>query len=154
MNLKLFRALMALSLLLARLAGGTATAQQQNFLPAHLAFALRVEPEAGIVRLHFKVAPGYALYRDEIHVRLPHPSKTLSLQAPRFPRGTLRDDPFFGKRVIYQGTVNIDVPFKCSSNAHSIKLTVGYQGCAEAGLCYPPVTKQIRFKPAKGSCTG
>ena len=60
------------------------------------------------------------------------------------PRGVLKTDPFLGSQEVYLREVEGTVPFKrFDFGAHPLQIKVTYQGCAEAGLCYLPITKVL-----------
>jgi thiol:disulfide interchange protein DsbD len=53
-------------------------------------------------------------------------------------------DPYLGRQEIYQQQVQAIVPYsRTDAGAHPLQIKVTYQGCAEAGLCYPPITKVL-----------
>ncbi|HEV2212512.1 MAG TPA: protein-disulfide reductase DsbD, partial [Gammaproteobacteria bacterium] len=59
---------------------------------------------------------------------------------PDFPEGQIKNDPYFGTSEIYKQDIDILVPVTRSNGAGKFDLTAGYQGCAEAGFCYPPIS--------------
>jgi thiol:disulfide interchange protein DsbD len=94
------------------------------------------------VRLNWVIAPGYYLYRDRI--KASSDAATPSVGAPEFPQGQVKNDEYFGKQVVYHNELVIPLPVKRSGGGElKLPLTVTYQGCAEAGLCYPPVTHNV-----------
>jgi thioredoxin:protein disulfide reductase len=123
-----------------------------DFLEADQAFrfdALAAGPDR--VRLNWEIAPGYYLYRSRIKVTSPA-SATL-LGAAQMPGGQIKNDEYFGKQEIYHGELSAVVPVnRTGSAALDVPLQVTYQGCAEAGLCYPPITKSVTVHlPARAS---
>jgi thioredoxin:protein disulfide reductase len=114
-----------------------------DFLEADQAFrfdALAVGSDR--VRLDWEIAPGYYLYRARIKISSPG-SATL-LGAAQMPTGQIKNDEYFGKQEIYHGELSAVVPVRrTGSGALDVPLQVTYQGCAEAGLCYPPITKTV-----------
>lgn len=132
----------------------TATHAQEDFLDPEQAFPLQVEMIDGQhVRASWETAKGYYLYRD----RISFTSKTdgISLDAPALPSATLKNDPNFGDVYIYKGKLSIDVPVRGSG---TFDLLVKYQGCADAGLCYPPQKKTFSLSasaaPAPAATSG
>ena len=115
---------------------------EATFLAADQAFTLRTvvptEPDQP-VKLEWTIAPGYYLYRDRLEVTA-RPSGTL-VPIER-PPGEQKEDPNFGPMEVYHEGVVLAVP---SRGARS--LTVSWQGCAEAGLCYPPQTREVSLDP-------
>ncbi|TPM93728.1 protein-disulfide reductase DsbD [Mesorhizobium sp. B2-1-3A] len=87
----------------------------------------------GRLKLHWAIDGGNYLYRDSIEAKLG--DETLSLQTPASER---KDDPNFGEVEVYHNT--LDVAVEAPAAGH---LSVTYRGCAEAGICYPPISKDI-----------
>ncbi|MDP9899452.1 protein-disulfide reductase DsbD [Variovorax ginsengisoli] len=124
-------------LLLASLLAGPAHAAD-DFLAPEAAFALSVEPStraASSLNLHWKIAPGYYLYRDRIGVTATPADRATTVDKPA---GERKEDPNFGVMAVYHDAVTVGV-----SAPGAQALTVTWQGCAEAGLCYPPLTRTI-----------
>ncbi|MGA2564118.1 MAG: protein-disulfide reductase DsbD [Steroidobacteraceae bacterium] len=117
------------------------SARNDDFLPPELAFRLSASaPDAGHVRLDWIIAPGYYLYRDRIKI-LEDRGQT---GTPEFPPGEIKSDEYFGKQVVYHNELIASVPVVGqAAAARALSLQVTYQGCAEAGLCYPPITRTL-----------
>ncbi len=117
----------------------------QDFLPPEVAFrvAARVEsPDR--VRLSWAIAPGYYLYRSRLKFATTSPG--MSLAAPELPEGDTKSDEYFGKQVVYHMELIAHLGVLRATNAgQQLDLAVTYQGCAEAGLCYPPITRQFKL---------
>jgi thiol:disulfide interchange protein DsbD len=91
------------------------------------------------------VAEGYYLYKDKIKMAL-QDSTGLSLGDPTFPDSTRLDDPQYGDVEIFRGPLTVTFPILGLSNQPStLDLNAGYQGCADIGVCYPPIKKQVSF---------
>lgn len=115
---------------------------ETDFLPPDVAFRVGGSMEAGMAHVRFVIADGYYLYREKISIEAESPDLTLS--APQFPAGTMKTDAYFGSQEIYTQQVDVKVPVsRRDGGAHPIQLKVTYQGCAEAGLCYPPMSKVL-----------
>ena len=122
---------------------GTATAIGEDFLPADQAFrfAALAEGTDG-VRLDWQIAEGYYLYRGRIKVTTP--SARAQLGATQLPAGQIKNDEYFGKQEVYHHELIATVPVaRARDGSFDLPLQVTYQGCAEAGLCYPPITKMV-----------
>ena len=120
-----------------------ALAKQPKFLPVDQVFHVSgaaAGPDA--VRLNWSIRDGYYLYRSRLRVSAANGLKLGTLQLPA---GLIKVDPYFGREEIYRHTLTGLLPIERSSNAGSaeVSLRVTYQGCADAGLCYPPVTKTL-----------
>jgi thiol:disulfide interchange protein DsbD len=124
---------------------GASTNSGDNFLPPDRAFQFSATADsAQQLHLSWIIAPGYYLYRDRIKVASASPGLTLG--NPQYPAGTIKNDEFFGKQVIYHQALNVAVPVSRATAGTTAALRVTYQGCAEAGLCYPPITRQISLQ--------
>ena len=119
---------------------------QPEFLPVDQAFVLGpLELDHGRLEANWQIAKGYYLYRDRLKFRLVSPAGA-KLGAPQLPAGERHEDEHFGTQVIYRATLTADLPV--SGAAHGpYKVTVVYQGCADAGLCYPPQTRTLEVEP-------
>ncbi len=127
-----------------------------EFLPAEKAFRLsaaRVRDagdSAERVKLDWVIAPGYYLYRDRIKIA----DDSARIGAPEFPPGQTKSDEYFGEQVVYHNELIATVPLKAASaQPGALTLRVTYQGCAEAGLCYPPVTQTLTLQPTAAGPT-
>jgi thiol:disulfide interchange protein DsbD len=103
------------------------------------------------INLRWKIAPGYHLYRDRIAVAVDKPtSRDVELGPIDLPPGTPEQDAIQGKYQEYQQQVQVNVPIAAPSHA-PVTLLVNYQGCGDGSICYPPITKQIKFNLATNS---
>src|SRR5271154_2762178 len=113
-----------------------------DFLPPDVAFRLGARVDGDLLMVRWVIADGYYLYRQKIEVKAESPD--LLVLAPQLPKGLIKTDPYLGTQEIYTQQVEVAVPFKrFDAGAHPIQIKVTYQGCAEAGLCYPPITKVV-----------
>lgn len=125
------RTILAIVCLVALL-GGAAVAKVP--LPLDDAFRLQVERDAKAgLQLEWQIAPGHYLYREKILVA---GDKALVVTTPP---GEMKDDPNFGSTEIYHNQITVRLGETQSSGS----LRITYQGCAEDGICYPPVTKAL-----------
>jgi thiol:disulfide interchange protein DsbD len=113
-----------------------------DFLPPDVAFRVGASVDGNVVRVRWVIADGYYLYRRKIDIKAESPD--LAVAAPMLPQGALKSDPYLGTQEIYQRQVEATVPFtRFDAGAHPLQIKVTYQGCAEAGLCYPPISKVL-----------
>jgi thiol:disulfide interchange protein DsbD len=113
-----------------------------DFLPPDVAFRVGAAVEGNVVRVRWVVADGYYLYRSKIDIKAESPD--LVLAAPVLPKGMLKTDPYLGTQEIYKQQVEATAAYtRFDAGAHPLQIKVVYQGCAEAGLCYPPISKVI-----------
>ncbi|MBM5811618.1 MAG: protein-disulfide reductase DsbD [Gammaproteobacteria bacterium] len=118
--------------------------REQEFLPVDEAFVFQAYADSGPqVTLDWQIAPGYYLYRHRISARSLTPGVVLG--APELPTGLAKTDEFFGDVEVYFESLLGTVPVQAPAGVTAFDVEVGYQGCAEAGLCYPPVRKTIRI---------
>ena len=116
--------------------------KETDFLPPDAAFRVSARTEGNVVRVRWVIADKYYLYRQKIDIKAESPD--LNVAAPVLPKGTLKNDAYFGTQEIYQQQVEATVAYtRYDGGAHPLQIKVTYQGCAEAGLCYPPITKVI-----------
>ena len=112
-----------------------ATLAAQTFLEPERAFKFvaRVLDERSI-DVEFTVAPGYYLYREQLRFE----AAGATLGAPQLPPGKVKFDETFRKNVeTYRGVLRVAVPV--TQAASGFRLIVTSQGCADLGLCYPPM---------------
>jgi thiol:disulfide interchange protein DsbD len=113
-----------------------------DFLPPDVAFRVGARIDGNAVKVRWVIADGYYLYRSKIEVKAESPD--LVIGAPQLPPGTVKTDPYLGTQQIYTQQVEAVVPYsRIDAGAHPLQIKVIYQGCAEAGLCYPPITKVV-----------
>ncbi|ABB24422.1 protein-disulfide reductase DsbD [Pelodictyon luteolum] len=110
-----------------------------DFLDPDQAFKLKATlTDSNMVVLDWDIANGCKLYRDRITVNVGSGSATL--QEPVLPKGATITDEVTGEALeIYHDHLKVVVPI-VSADA-PFRLDVAYQGCADAGLCYPPLTR-------------
>jgi thiol:disulfide interchange protein len=113
-----------------------------DFLDPDVAFRAASRVDGNVLRVRWVIADGYYLYRQRMDIKAESPD--LKLGEPSFPQGTLKTDPYLGTQEIFTQQVEATVPFnRLDAGAHPIQVKITYQGCAEAGLCYPPISKVI-----------
>lgn len=85
------------------------------------------------ISAQFAIAEGYYLYQSKIEAET-DPDGLLT--EARYSKGEEKEDEFFGRQTVYHHTAQADWPYKQPQTPY--KLILKYQGCAEAGVCYPP----------------
>ncbi len=118
---------------------------RSNFTPADQAFVFDFQQNQHDLNLNWQVKEGYYLYRKQISIT-PAQAQVDPLQLPA---GVAHEDEFYGKSEIYRG--QLSVPVAVAQADKGATLTVTYQGCADAGLCYPPETKVIPLSEVKAA---
>lgn len=140
--IRFFRRLLSLTLLLGLFSGAAAWAAADEFLPPEKAFAFSSRVvDAHTVRLHWAIAPGYHLYRDRLTVQADAPG--VAWEPLVLPVGKDEFDTNFNKTMaVYREAVEVDVHL--TQGSATVPLTIGWQGCADAGLCYSPDSTQLQ----------
>jgi thiol:disulfide interchange protein DsbD len=106
-----------------------------NFLPPDQAFSFSATESPGAVDVHFRIADGYYLYRERFAFATRNGNATLG--DPQFPPGQVKFDQTFQKNEeTYRGEVTVRIPVKQAAGPFDLAVTS--QGCADAGICYPP----------------
>ncbi|QKJ88854.1 Thiol:disulfide interchange protein DsbD [Paramixta manurensis] len=118
-----------------------------QFVPVNQAFAFDFNQQADRLTLSWQVKPGYYLYRQQIKVVAHH----ARLATVALPAGQPHEDEFYGKTEIYPDNLSLPIVIKQADQGASITLT--YQGCAAAGFCYPPETRDIPLTAVASSHT-
>jgi thiol:disulfide interchange protein len=123
--------------------------QQTEFLPVEQAYQLEGELTAtGDLRLYWQITAGYYLYQHAFNVRVasPYQSEPLAID---YPPALNKTDEFFGEVQVYYDHADLIVPLP--SIEDSLTVSVTYQGCADAGLCYPPKTQYLIVNGSSGT---
>ncbi|UOK40400.1 protein-disulfide reductase DsbD [Pseudomonas palleroniana] len=115
-----------------------------DFLPVGKAFTFTSERlETGETQLYWQIADGYYLYKQRM--------KFDGLaDKPALPQGEAHSDEFFGEQEVYRQGLEVKIPAGVTG-----QVKLGWQGCADAGLCYPPqsITVDLGGNPAVAATT-
>jgi thiol:disulfide interchange protein DsbD len=115
-----------------------------EFLDPDEAFRVDVSeagPEELLIR--WDIADGYYLYRDKLDIRL-IAGDGVTAGPVSIPQGEIKHDEFFGDVQVFHHEIEARLPLQRDSGAATeVTVQLGYQGCAEAGICYPPIKKQL-----------
>jgi thioredoxin:protein disulfide reductase len=141
-------------LLLSLFVLSVARTNAQDFLDPEKAFVLQAQMvSSDKISLRFKIAPGYYMYRERFSFALD--TTHVKLGDPTMPTGRVKFDQTFNKEMeLYFTDAVIELPISAwPSNIapESFKLTASGQGCAEAGLCYPPQDFVLQLTPQSGA---
>lgn len=120
---------------------------QDALLPGEQAFQFFAEVVDGeTLHVDWRIAEGYYLYREKIKLNLVDSAPT-QLGRYAIPRGEPRVDEAFGRVEIFFNEVGFDVPVvRHSTKPHTIILQADFQGCAERGVCYPPMQQSVELQ--------
>ena len=123
--------------------------QQSEFLPVREAYQLDgALTRDGALRLYWQITDGYYLYQHAFKVRSLNGDTPASL-AIDFPPALSKTDEFFGEVQVYYNAADLTV--RLAEGAENLTVAVTYQGCADAGLCYPPETETLSIDLSSGS---
>ncbi|ONN68388.1 thiol:disulfide interchange protein [Herbaspirillum sp. VT-16-41] len=123
----------------------------EDYLPPEQAFQLSGRMvDAGTLELSYRIADGYYMYRDRFHFS----AEGATLGEPQFPPGKRKYDDNFQKEVeTYHQSVTARMPV--SGAVDRFTVVAVSQGCADKGLCYPPMTLKLTMSPqATGQSVG
>ncbi len=124
-----------------------------DFLNPDMAFQVTATPDGpDRVKLVWQIADGYYLYRARMKASIT--SDHAQSGALALPTGQSKTDEYFGRQEIYHHEVSATLPVaRAPGGSLDLPVSVTYQGCAEAGLCYSPITKTLNVN-LPGSGTG
>jgi thiol:disulfide interchange protein DsbD len=135
--------IMLLSLILIYSFTFTSHASENEFLPVDKAFVYKASMAGNTLIVHWDIADGYYLYQSRLKAKQEGESLDISfIQTP-----IEKQDEYFGKVQVFKH--NLDVSVKTINNS---AVMLSFQGCAEAGLCYPPV--KLKLNPAELPASG
>jgi thiol:disulfide interchange protein DsbD len=132
-----------------------AAVDESDLLPVDQAFALTATaPDRGRIELNWKIADGYYLYRHRIAVQ--SVDGAFRADPLQLPHGQKHHDEFFGEVETFRGQLVAVQAGAAAAGADHVTLKVKYQGCADAGVCYPPQTRTltVALPPAASVAAG
>lgn len=122
---------------------------EKDLLPVDQAFALTAQArDREHIEVRFDIAPGYYLYRHRTSVKA---DAAFTAEALQMPAGKKHHDDFFGEVETYRERLTAVLPGKAADGADSVTLEVRFQGCADAGVCYPPQKRNVQVRLPGGS---
>jgi thiol:disulfide interchange protein DsbD len=112
-----------------------------DFLPVDDAFRpVLTAMDGNTVELAIQVTPGYYLYKDKISAVAR--SDRAQVAMIELPAGEKKIDEYFGEMEVYHNDVfGTMILTRATPESMDVMVEVGYQGCADGGICYPPVTR-------------
>src|SRR5690554_4106264 len=111
-----------------------------DFLPANQAFKASVVLENQQLLAHWEIAEGYYLYQSQISIQ----ANEQALQPNFLSQATTKNDPNFGLVDVFYNTLELMASPDLPASLQTVELS--WQGCAEAGLCYPPRTETFQLQ--------
>ncbi len=122
---------------------------EKDLLPVDQAFALTAQArDRDRIEVRFDIAPGYYLYRHRTSVKA---DAAFTAETLQMPAGKKHHDDFFGEVETYRERLTAVLPGKAAEGAESVTLEVRFQGCADAGVCYPPQKRSVQVRLPGGS---
>ena len=124
---------------------GNAAHADEDFLDPAVAFKFSASEQAGEVVAHYAIADGYYMYRERFAFAVKTGDATL---APAdIPKGQVKFDETFNKNVeTYRGEIAIPIPVLHANGPFDLAVTS--QGCADKGICYPPMERIVHVSGA------
>jgi thiol:disulfide interchange protein DsbD len=110
-----------------------------SLLPASEAFQLSAQIVDDKVELNWSISSGYFVVKESIEISTAEPDQ---IGNAAFPQAVPTVDAFLGNINIYRGEQSVVLPIS-SENTNDLVLTIVFDGCADLGICYPPITKNI-----------
>jgi len=121
---------------------------QPEFLSPEQAFKAQAWVEGSQVFVLWDIEPGYYLYKEKLQLQLAEDSK-LKLEYLDYPEALSHEDEYFGITQVYYNQVELAGQISGATQNKQLNLTIHYQGCADAGLCYPPQKQNLQVSLAK-----
>ena len=117
---------------------------QDELLAVDDAFSPKIlEINSDNIKLRFNIADKYYLYKHAF--KFPNDDKQIKFGVAQIPDGQKKEDEFFGEVETYHHQIDIVIPYENPQGLDSSAFKFKYQGCAEAGVCYPPQTKTVEL---------
>lgn len=113
----------------------SSASSQSDFLPVSEAFQASAWHDGDSVFIGFDIADSYYLYRHQFAVS--SQADNVALAEPDIPQGTFTHDDFMGDVYVFRDKLVFEVPLE-APHSGPVALELTFQGCADAGLCYPP----------------
>jgi len=112
---------------------------EDDFLKPEQAFIFNFDQQGRSLKVSFDIAEGYYLYKKQFKFI----AEQAEIATVSLPRGIDHEDEFFGKQQIYLNYLEFVIPLKSVNEGATINIR--YQGCAKAGLCFPPIIKTVQL---------
>ncbi len=147
-----FRKISASILLLMLAASAALQAQEDELLPPEEAFALTARVEGDTLIAEYKIAPGYYMYRERFDFQIESSDAPTRFDVAVIPPGKIKNDEFFGRMETYRDRVSIKLPLLFEDKpATRLQVKAVSQGCADIGVCYPPLKQALAVDVASSA---
>lgn len=114
---------------------------QPEFLDPEVAYRIDLQArDSNTLMAQFTIEDGYYLYQNK--TRFSSQTEGVKIGNVVLPNGKIKTDEFFGEQVVYYKGLDVELPLlRASGEIDEVAVLVEYQGCAENGICYPPMKK-------------
>jgi thiol:disulfide interchange protein DsbD len=127
-------------------------AQEDDLLPPEEAFALTARVEGDTLIAEYKIAPGYYMYRERFDFQIESSDAPARFDVAVIPPGKVKNDEFFGRMETYRDSVSIKLPLLFDHTpATRLQVKAVSQGCADIGVCYPPLKQALAVDVASSA---
>lgn len=128
----------------------SAAQAEPDFLKVHEAFIFNERTVSNGVELSWEIADEYFLYFERFKFKALNDGMTIG--TPEFSqKGKAKNDPYFGEVHVIHNKLSVFLPITLAPGVLEGEIKVTYQGCAEAGLCYPPTRKTLMYLPVSST---
>ena len=124
---------------------------EDEFVPVEDAFKYTATADEQNVTVEWRAAQGYYLYKKRMGLTAATPGATVG--EPVYPKGEIHKDEYFGEQEVFRGTFKVSAPLTGAKPGDTVALKLQFQGCADAGLCYPPTVWDATVKVAAAAHT-
>jgi len=150
--MKICKNITALVLLLLLTGSPALQAQEEELLPPEEAFALIARMQGDTLIAEYKIAPGYYMYRERFDFQIESSDAPAAFDVALIPDGKIKNDEFFGEVETYRHAVAIKLPLRYQGAAASrLQVKAVSQGCADIGVCYPPLKQSLTVDVASNA---
>jgi thiol:disulfide interchange protein DsbD len=150
--MKICKQIFALGLLILLAQNPILHAQEEELLPPEEACSLSAWVEGDALIAEYQIAPGYYMYRERFEFQIESSNTPARFDVAVIPDGKVKEDEFFGKMETYRNSVRIELPLLFDGvAASSLQVKMTSQGCADIGVCYPPLKQSLAVELASNA---
>lgn len=150
--MKICKQIFALGVLILLAQSPVLQAQEEELLPPEEAFSLSAWIEGDALIAEYQIAPGYYMYRERFDFQIESSDTSARFDVALIPDGKVKEDEFFGKMETYRNSVKIKLPLLFDGKAaNSLQVKITSQGCADIGVCYPPLKQSLAVELASNA---
>ena len=111
---------------------------EDEFLQPEDAFKYTATADEQNVTIEWTATKGYYLYKKRLGLDAATAGVTVGESV--YPKGEIHKDEYFGEQEVFRGTFKVTAPLTGAKAGDTVALKLKWQGCADAGLCYPPTS--------------